>query len=63
MSHRNTAGSQDEERYHELNNRLVLLVRATENLLEERHREQADPTIWPQDPDVTRRIAQFKPLT
>ena len=63
MSRLNTAGNQDDERFVELNNRLELLVRATENLLEERHREQANQTARPQDPDVTRRIAQFKPPT
>ena len=63
MSRRNASGSQDDERFNELNNRLELLVRATKNLLEERNREKADPAIRPQDPDVTRRIAQFKPQT
>ena len=44
MSHRNASGSQDDEHYNEIHNSLELLVRATENLLEERHKEQADLT-------------------
>ena len=63
MPRRNTAGNQDDERFIELNNRLKLLMRATENLLEERHRKQANLAARPQDPDVTRQIAQFRPLT
>ena len=53
----------DDERYNELSNRLELLVRATENLLEEHHQEQTNQAARHQDPDITRRIGQFKPPT
>ena len=63
MSRRATNGNQEEDRLNEMNNRLELLVRATENLLEERNRILANPHVGQPDSDITRRIAQFKPPT
>ena len=56
MSRRN-GNNQEEDRLLELDGHLELLVRATENVLEERNWGVINPI---QEPDITRRIAQFK---
>ena len=61
MSRRVNSGSLEDERFSMINDRLELLVRATENLLEARNREVVNPNR--QDGDITRRISQFKPST
>ena len=61
MSCRNPSGNQEDERFNMLNDRLELLVQATENLLEARKHEVLNPNRH--DDDITRRIADFKPST
>ena len=61
MSRRTNSGNQEENRFNEINNRLELLVRVSENLLEERNREQANQHVEHQEHDITRWISQFKP--
>ena len=61
MSRRTPAGSNEDERFSLINDRLELLVRATENLLEAGARETLNANHH--DGDITRRISHFRPST